>query len=389
MKRTISLDVETSKIPYFHPWQSEAFFVSLGITDESGVKKTWVFNHDEVETFDQRTNINEIQKEIDKSYRIVGQNLKFDLNWLRFLGIDFSKQKLYCTKIAEYLIRGQDRIGYSLNDICKRYGLKQKIDRVKLFWEAGYQTSEIPINILNPYLEQDCISTLAVYQRQIPLIKKYGLSNLLAVHNETQRVLSDIEFNGMHADGDAAVGFSIELSEKLSAIESRLQQLFDWDVNLSSNDEMSVALFGGTLKRDGEEEVERILKSGKIKKYTRKCVIKTEMKGAGFKPLPNSETKKEGYYQTSKNIINQLKGRTKVQREILKLLLNRSVTAKALETFTGKDDGGLKGLINKIQSDGCIHPQYNQTVTKTGRLSSKDPEPLGSINRVNSEDTQT
>jgi len=399
MKRIIGLDVETSSLPFIHPWQSQAYLVAVGIVDEWGYKKTWVFNHDEAPCdVVQRVMIKHIQEEIDKSYRIVGHNLKFDLNWLRAIGIDFTKQKLFCTAHADYLINGQAKISYQLSDVSVRYRIPEKIDKVKMFWDAGYETRQIPLKILLPYLEQDCLNALAIYQRQVTILKEKGMVNLNYIQTEVMRVLSEIECTGMYSDKECAVKYVQEYSEKLTEIDFNLMDAFGWKVNLNSGDQLSAALFGGTIKRDGKEGYlttkNVVYKEPYIFEYadgrttpktrnktlkmfvwkTRKCIDDIPIEGIGFKPPRGSELKKEGYFSTDKGTIKQLKGRKRVQKDVIKLLLERSGVKKVLETFIGKNDDGIKGLVNKIQKDGCIHPQYNQSVTSTGRLSSKDPE---------------
>ena len=104
---TLGIDFETSALPFIHPWQEEAFAVNLAIVDETGKSWVWWFNHDEVDDIDQQKNIREIQALIDKAYRIVGHNIKFDMNWFRKLGIDCNNCKLYCTQVAEFIITGQ------------------------------------------------------------------------------------------------------------------------------------------------------------------------------------------------------------------------------------------------------------------------------------------
>lgn len=372
MARTLCIDVETSAIPIFKPWQAGSFLVAVGLADEYGFRQNWVFNHQELKGgVIQRPMIDQIQKEIDTSIRIVGHNLKFDLAWLRSIGLNFDKQRLYCTQLAEYLIRGQGPLSYSLDDCCKRHNIPTKIDKVKMYWESGYNTDEIPLHILLPYLTQDCISTLSLYQRQVPLLKRQAMERLFAVQSEALRVLADIEWNGMYADKAAAEGLIEEFKAKSAYIDRELTEMFGWDVNLNSGDELSAALFGGTIKRDGVEQYTQTLKNGTVKKKTRKCVVETKVEGVGFTPPNGSAIKKEGFYSTSKDVITQLGGRKKVHKEIKELLMERSVTKKILETFQNED--GVKGLVNKIEADKCIHPQYNQSVTRTGRLSSSSP----------------
>lgn len=372
--RVIALDFETTTKPLLHPWIDGAYAVMLSIVDNTGFRKSWVFNHDELynhgdDPCKQADDIKEIQEEINRSDRMVGQHLKFDLNWLKHLNIDFSNIKLYCTKIADYIINGHARIGYSLNDICKRRGIQLKHDDVRMYWEQGYETSQIPLNILVPYCENDCDITLQVYYDQISDIKRLDLIRPVSLACNLMGLLSEIECTGMKADKDLGMILVSDIQQQLDLIDLGLKEKLG-DINLSSGDELSAALFGGILKRPGREQVHRKLKSGKIKTYTRKCVNEVPIDGAGFTPAKGTETKKKGYYQTNKGVIEQLGARTKVQKDIKKGLISRSAIAQSLESLWGENG---TGIINKIQSDGCIHPQYNQTVTVTGRLSSQDP----------------
>jgi DNA polymerase-1 len=78
----------------------------------------------------------------------------------------------------------------------------------------------------------------------------------------------------------------------------------------------------------------------------------------------------ESFYSTDKNTIKFLKATNKRQRRLMELLTEYSNVNKAYQTFIGKGDSGLA---NQIQPDGCVHPNYNQAVTSTGRLSSSSP----------------
>ena len=136
--------------------------------------------------------ISEIKYELDCATRIVAHNIKFDLLWLLHYGINISRYKVFCTQVAEYLLRGQQggRGELTLEQLSKDYGISDKIDKVKVFWESGYETDEIPADILLPYCEQDCINTLALYQRQIRKIVSQGLVSLSTLQFELCKVLA-------------------------------------------------------------------------------------------------------------------------------------------------------------------------------------------------------
>jgi len=369
--RIISLDFETTKIPHFHPWDDKAYPISLCIVDESGFKKTWVINHMEVSVPQSIKQISrEVQEEVDMADRIVGHNLKFDLNWLSYIGVKFDNQKLWCTKVVEYLINGHKKIPYSLREVSKRRGLVPKIDKVKIFWEAGYETDEIPLHILTPYGEQDCFNTLALYQQQVKDVNRLGLKAVVSIEMEKMRMLSEIECNGMLVDKAKAESLVEDLKRELYTIDKLIWMFAGFEFNISSNDELSAVLYGGDIKRDGTEIVERELKDGTIKKYERNTEIIKKIKGLGFIPPKDGRTKKDGYYKVNKDVLQSLPTKNKVQKQMIKLLVERSVHQKALETFIGKEG---KGLLSKIMSDGCIHPEFNQSITATGRLSSSNP----------------
>ena len=372
LENSIIIDVETSKAPTLLPWQQGAFLVAVGIhnciTKEN---KIWVFNHKERSSENNdRIQIDEIQELINNSFRIGGHNLKFDLHWLRKLGIQFKHNRLFCTMVGEYLINGQQKLSYKLGDCCERRGIPTKTDTVSEYWDNGFETNEIPLDILLEYLDNDLNITSRLMEEQFKDIIKWKLGNVAAVQMELLRILQEIEWNGMKADPEVAQKYIVQLTQELKIIDDELRELFGFSINLNSNDELSAGLYGGTFKQQGTEWVIRELKYDS-KYYERNCLIDVSVKGLGFQP--SQETKKEGFYKTNKNILQVLKPKTKKQKRVIELLLERSLKAKALETFEGQDE--TKGLINKIQADGLIHPSYNQAVTKTGRLSGSDPNP--------------
>jgi len=373
MLNVIGLDVETSVFPFAHPWQKDAVLVAVGIAKPDGTRKTWLFNHNlHQSTQSQREMIAEIQSEIDKADLLVGHNIKFDLNWMRYIGINFEHCRTWCTQVVEYLLRGQ-RIGaLRLSDLSKQYLSIDKIDKVSTFWEAGWATEDIPTNILLPYLEQDCINALAIYQRQLGLVKAEGMEMLALVQNGETIVLSEIECNGVMWNQAAAGVYEKDLREQVAVLDTELKMAFGFDCNMNSKDELSVALYGGILKVDATEWVIKEFKEHSTYKE-RKIIREEKVEGIGFTPPKGSELKKSGYFSTDKGTLNRLTGRGKMKQDVKKWLIERSAVSQAVKMLSGDGSNG-KGLINKVQSDGRIHPSLNQTIAKTGRLTSSDPE---------------
>jgi len=387
--------------PHFYPYHEGAFLVNVCLSQEDGTSQILTFNHTEAPDVNQQLCIREIQAAFDKADRIVGHNLKFDLLWAVRLGLDFGKNKLFCTQVVEYLLNGQAKMEYSLAAVSERRGIPQKLDEVKAFWEAGIETDQIPLAILEPYVERDAQNTLGIYQQQWGEVQKKGLSKLVALQMELLRCLVEIEHNGMAVCCNRMEEFICELGTQVRAKEAAIQEEIGWPCNIASKDELSVALYGGTLTvmEDQAYVTTRNLvikepflyhyKSGmtKIKHRNRtvkELVVKTRKvgvpvyrKGLGFKATKGDKVKKsadqedrESFYSTAKNTIQMLKATNAKQRRMKALLVEFSNLNKAYQSFLGKGDSGLA---NKIQPDGCLHPHFNQSIAATGRLTSSDP----------------
>ena len=78
--------------------------------------------------------------------------------------------------------------------------------------------------------------------------------------------------------------------------------------------------------------------------------------------IPYPKKVKDDSFSTSKEILDKLKDKYPI---VDKVLLYRTYT-KLLSNY-------VVGLIEEIKSDGKIHTIYNQTLTRTGRLSSESP----------------
>lgn len=367
-ERTCYLDVETSTAPSHYPWSKDSFLSCVGILDGDQKRHIFWFNHRDIDV----TNINfkkqirEIQAVIDSHTRMVGHNLAFDLLWLWFIGIDSSNIKCYDTQVGAYIISGQTRKMVSLDEECEHYKIPTKIDKVKMYWNNGINTDEVPINLLSEYLFQDLYCTQGVFLRQVKDIKRLKLETIIKLNMELMPILAEIKYNGMRLDLDLCKKYEAEYKAKLVVIEKELTEIFGYEINWNAPNQLSCALFGGTFQVEGKEEYLYTYKDGSTKVKERKCKTDVTLDGI-FEPLPKSETKKPGIYQTDNTTLMQLKAKTPKQKRILELIKERSSVGQSLETY-------FTGLQQFVTEDGKVHGSFNQSLTATGRLSSSRPK---------------
>ena len=138
------------------------------------------------------------------------------------------------------------------------------------------------------------------------------------------KVLAKMEIAGIKCDADILKKESNELEESISKIEKEIYELAGVEFNISSPKQLGEVLF------------EKLA-------------------------LPHAKKTKTGY-STSEEVLE-------------KLLNDHPIISKILEyrKYTKLNSTYLKGLNNYIMEDGKIHTIYNQTLTRTGRLSSQDP----------------
>lgn len=364
----VVIDIECSKAPKHMPWTIGSYLCSVGIERQDGTSTVWFFNpndrpHEEL--------LAEIQQEIDKVDVLVGHNIKFDLNWLKWIGLNVKNKPVWCTMIADYLINGQGRLEYSLNAVAERYDLGHKLDAMAMYWQAGYETDEIPLEIHEDYLKQDIHLTHAVFKKQLPLIERAGLDKIAELSFRITQILSDVEVSGAAFDKEEATAYCDQVRDQVKAMDKTLVELAGINFTPSSSSQLSAVLYGGSLKKEVPELVARQLKSGKFKITTRKTKIEIPIKGLGFKVPEGCVSKKTGLPLTDKNTLDLLKSNDERSESFLQTLRDQKKLNKVVSTIAGSKEE--KGLIAVVGKDNKIHPSFNQCVTRTGRLSSSNP----------------
>ena len=169
----LTLDVETTHktkgsggttaLPYFNNRLVSIGYKWLG-EDEVG--------YDFVYHSDERASVGEdwfanMQATLDKTDVLVGQNLKFDLTWVRACGFKYDGH-VYDTMVAEYILAKARRWSLSLDSLAKRYGVTQKEkDLVAPYLKDGKTFYDIPYDIVKEYGIADVIATEEVAVKQL------------------------------------------------------------------------------------------------------------------------------------------------------------------------------------------------------------------------------
>lgn len=127
----------------------------------------------------------------------------------------------------------------------------------------------------------------------------------------------------------------------------------------------------------GRGYISRVLKRGNLSKPRYRCsncntagVLYVDSKErAGFKLAPRDVHDLSSHgFRTDIKTIKALSERTR--NEATRNFIEKMGAFGAISTYRSTYIGGIR---RGLRSDGCVHTQFMQTVTRTGRLSSRDP----------------
>jgi DNA polymerase I-like protein with 3'-5' exonuclease and polymerase domains len=321
---------------------------------------------------------------LDSASEFIGFAFKFDLHWICRVGTNYNPNvRVWDCQLAEFILNNQRGAFGSLDAALETYGIPLKKDKVKEYWEAGIDTPDIPVEILEEYNKYDVQATLELYsmQQQLMTDKQKTLVYLLG---EDLKCLQQAEFNGVKWNAakakDKVEAITAEVNAINEALNSYLPPITHGSFNWNSGDHLSCLIYGGVINFDYSIPTEATYKSGprKGEAYT-KNTWHTESVSFPqlFKPLEGTELAKTRgsldaptrFYQTDYPTLSQLKTRVPKNRELITLLNDRSAKTKVSEMILSIE----KKRTDLGWEDDMIHAQFNQNVAITGRLSSNAP----------------
>lgn len=322
--RVVCFDIETSGLDIF---TSRIVGISLAIEPH----KAWYI------PFTVGTDRNSLEssyaavlRPLFESTKIakVGQNMKFDILFLRTLGIEVRGEK-WDTMLLHYLLDPEAR--HNMDALSERY-LNYSPISIQTLIGKGREQMTMDMVGLQPISEYSCEDADITLQLYYVLREKVESQSLVRLYHDIEEpmiaVLADMEWNGVKIDSERLREYSTTLTMQLRELEERICAMADTPgLNVNSGRQIGELLFAKM----------RIADKPKMTKTKQFCTDEEYLKGFA------------------------------AEHEIVRVILEYRGVKKLLSTYID----ALPELVNPVT--GHIHTSYNQAVTATGRLSSSNP----------------
>lgn len=326
---------------------------------------------------------------------IIGHNLSFDLCYVWNTGIikDFILQggKIWDTQLAEYLLTGQQHSFASLAELQLKYlGQVVKPSRISYLYSDKKKdnSKKIPTGadkilaakdrcprlwkLYNEYCKSDGATPLLIFKKQMERAKSMGMIPIIELYNDYLLAIINMSCTGIEVDviktEKTLQEFNIKHLEYLEQAQEILKKVWTDTrlpiFNINSPDHKSAVLFGGFIKVD-ERVQDGFFKNGNPR--YRKQSVSVPVEGWGISPSLSTPGKKEGLYSTDDGVMKRIALETDSYdiKEYCRLQQQSMMYKKAAKTY-------LQAFLDR-SVNGVLYPNYNNTITPTGRISSSEP----------------
>ena len=318
----ICFDTETTGID-----ANQAELVGLSFSVQSG--SAW-YVPCPADAEQARTRIHQFKplfEDVQKKW--VGQNCKYDLLILKWLGIEVAGP-IFDTMLAHYVIEPDGKHG--MDALSEKYLGYEPIHLVELIGKKGKNQGnmrDVEPEKVKEYAGEDADITLQLKHKLEPLLEEKEVVRVFEeVENPLVKVLADMEFEGIRIDVNFLQDYSKELERDANAAEERVYKNAGVRFNLGSPKQLGEVLFD-KLKLD-----------------------------------PSAKKTKTGQYQTGEDVLLKLAAKG---HDIVDSILTFRELTKLKSTYVD----ALPQLINP--KTGRVHTTYGQAVAVTGRLASNNP----------------
>ena len=196
---------------------------------------------------------------------------------------------------------------------------------------SDYSVSALCAQLHVSYFSQELGQNADLYalqklsEKALHQLEKDSMLNLFQqIELPLTRVLASMEYTGVLVDIQGIQNFGRNLTKKISELQKQIYELAEETFNIASPKQLGVILF---------EKLH----------------------------LPVKKKTKTGY-STNAEVLEELRN----QHEIIDLIFEYRQYTKLQSTY-------VDGLLKTVADDGRIHTNYKQTETRTGRISSTEP----------------
>ncbi len=258
----------------------------------------------------------------------IGQNMKFDLNFLSKYGVSVAPP-MFDTMLAHYILHPESR--HNLNLLSETLLEYQPVEIESLIGKKGKNQLNMRVadmEALKEYAAEDADLAFQLKEVLAPKLEAIDSTSLFEdIEMPLVSVLAKMEQVGVKIDNEALAIFSKQLQIELAEIEKQIYELAGVKFNIASPKQLGEILFDR------------------------------------LKISENAKMTKTKQYQTGEEVLAKLRHK----HPIIDLILDFRTLSKLKSTYVDS----LPQLINP--QTGRIHTSFNQAVTATGRLSSTNP----------------
>lgn len=263
----------------------------------------------------------------------MAHNAKFELGWLKRIGIDLRELIVWDTMLADWVLNGNLKRSLTLTECCKRHGIHLKKDIIGDWIRKGVDTDNIPKSWLVEYCSIDVEMTRELFARQLVKVQEQNQLHLVYQRGLVCACLTDIEFNGLCLDEERVKNeYNQVLSEYVKA--KKALEKYGSEINWRSRKQVAELLYDKLGFREPSDR------------------------------RGNPRRTEGGDRATDKSAISSLVAKNKLQREFIELF-------KQVANLNAKLVKSLDFFREVCAShSGIFYGTFNQGHTATHRLSS-------------------
>jgi DNA polymerase-1 len=323
----MAFDTETTSLNYM---EAKIVGVSFALEEKKGVYIPFAHDYFDAPAQLNREFVLEKLKPFleDIHFKKIGHNIKYDFEVLANHGIQL--QGISDDTMLESYILDSSNPNHDMDSLALKYLGWRTIHFTDVAGKGPKQMTfnQVPIDKASVYAAEDADVTWQLHQVFLSkLLKEPQLKSVLdEIETPLISVLARMERNGVLIDSSMLKNQSLELEERLHALDQAITEIAGGKFNLSSPKQLQDILFN------------------KLN-------------------LPVLQKTPTGQPSTADAILQELA----LEYPLPKLIIEYRSLSKLISTYTKK-------LPEQINPDTQrIHTSYNQTGAATGRLSSSDP----------------